>query len=284
MKRKNAALLLSTVMTLNMVSLPVFANGNKRGGIDESLIEQSIASQNIEMQKNLERVNALISSIETYKTASQNEKQNAFVNAARLMITILGLGSAAVHMKNIQAQSSIELTLAAVAGVLSSSLEKYVASQKIDINEVKNLLAKNQQDLVASISGANKEQAQLISGAVAQLAQINSELDSRMVDIKSSIDSGQMDVAIVSFVTLVLNYAAPFLPQRLKTVVSEKAPTILGYAAKTKKQSMQALGGTNVATLLSTLAGLAAPDSRVQMDKILANLRVTQANLKSSLK
>lgn len=283
MKTKNTALFLSTLMTFNMVALPVFANTAKNQ-IDESLIEQSIVSQNSEMRKNLERVNALIRSIETYRTASQNEKQNAFVNAARLMITILGLGSTAVHMKNTQAQSSIELTLAAMAGVLSSALEKYVTSQKIDMNEVKGLLAQNQEELVSAISGANKEQAALISGAVAQLAQINSELDSRMVDIKRSIDSGQTDLAIVAVVTLVLNYAAPFLPQKIKTIVTEKAPTVLGHAAKTKKQSMQALGGTNVATLLSTVAGMAGPDSQVQLEKILANLRVTQANLKASLK
>lgn len=283
MKSKNVSLFLSTVMAVNMIGLPVFARNNN-SGVDESLIDQSITAQNEEMQKNLDRVNALIKSIETYKTASQNEKQNAFVNAARLMITILGLGSTAVHMKNVQAQSSIELTLAAVAGVLSSSLEKYVSSQKIDMNEVKNLLAQNQQELVASITGANKEQAALITGAVAQLAQINSELESRMADIKRTIDSGQTDMAIIAVVTLALNYAAPFLPQKMKAIVTEKAPTMLGYAAKTKKQSMQALGGTNVATLLSTLAGMAGPDSQSQMDKILSNLRVTQANLKASLK
>lgn len=286
MKSKNIALLLSTVLLTNTVGFS--AHAYKEAGrvkIDESLIDQSITAQSKEMERNLLQVTALIKSIESYKTSSQGEKQNAFVNAARLMITILGLGSTAVHMKNVQAQSSIELTLAAVAGVLSTALEKYVSTQKIDMNEVKDLLTKNQQDLVNSISGSvSREDAALISGAVAQIAQINSELDSRMNDIKRTIDSGQTDLAIVAFVTIALNYAAPILPKKLKDIVANKAPTLLGHAAKTKKQGMQAMGSTNIATLLSTVAGLAGKDSQAQLDAILSNLRVTQANLKASLK
>ncbi|MBY0555083.1 hypothetical protein K2P97_11185 [bacterium] len=286
MKSKNIALVLSTVLLTNTVGFSAHAyNQAQAVKIDESLIDQSLSAQSKEMERNLLQVTALIKSIETYRTTSQGEKQNAFVNAARLMITILGLGSTAIHMKNVQAQSSIELTLAAVAGVLSTALEKYVSTQKIDMNEVRDLLTKNQQDLVNSISGAvSKEDAALISGAVAQIAQINSELDSRMNDIKRTIDSGQTDLAIVAVVTLALNYAAPFLPKKLKEVVSNKAPTMLGHAAKTKKQGMQALGSTNIATLLSTVAGMAGKDSQAQLDAILSNLRVTQANLKASLK
>ncbi|MEQ1724189.1 MAG: hypothetical protein ABL930_13540 [Pseudobdellovibrio sp.] len=286
MKSKNIALVLSTVLLTNTVGFSAYANNSASATkIDESLIDQSLTSQSADMKRNLEQVNALIKSIETYRTASQGEKQNAFVNSARLMITLLGLGSTAVHLKNVQAQSSIELTLAAVAGVLSTALEKYVSSQKIDMNEIRSLLAANQQNLVNSISGSvSKEDAALISGAVAQLAQINSELDSRMNDIKRNIDSGQTDLAIVAVVTLVLNYAAPFLPKKLKDIVSNKVPTVLGHAAKTKKQGMQALGGTNIATLLSTMAGMAGKDSQAQLDTILSNLRVTQANLKAALK
>ena len=47
---------------------------------------------------------------------------------------------------------------------------------------------------------------------------------------------------------------------------------------------MQALGGANVATLLSTVAGMAGKDSQAQLDGILSNLRVTQANMTSALK
>lgn len=286
MKSKNIALVLSTVLLTNTLGFSAHAYKQvETVKIDESLIDQSITAQSKEMQRNLLQVTALIKSIESYKTASQSEKQNAFVNAARLMITILGLGSTAVHMKNVQAQSSIELTLAAVAGVLSTALEKYVSTQKIDMNEVRDLLTKNQQDLVNSISGSvSREDAALISGAVAQIAQINSELDSRMNDIKRTIDSGQVDLAIVAFVTIALNYAAPILPKKLKDIVANKAPTLLGHAAKTKKQGMQAMGSTNIATLLSTVAGLAGKDSQAQLDAILSNLRVTQANLKASLK
>lgn len=286
MKSKNIALMLSTVLLTNTVGFSAHAYTQAAATkIDESLIDQSITAQNNEMKRNLEQVNALIKSIETYRTSSQGEKQNAFVNAARLMITILGLGSTAVHMKNVQAQSSIELTLAAVAGIVSTALEKYVSTQKIDMDEIKKLLADNQQNLVNSITaGVSKEDAALISGAVAQIAQINSELDSRMSDIKRTIDSGQTDLAIVAVVTLVLNYAAPFLPKKLKEVVTNKAPTLLSHAAKTKKQGMQALGSTNIATLLSTVAGMAGKDSQAQLDTILSNLRVTQANLKASLK
>lgn len=281
MKSRNLSLFVSTVILSNLVGFSAMAVNSK---ISEELIDQSIAAQSNEMRRNLDQVNALIKSIESYRTQSQDEKQNAFVNAARLMITVLGLSSTAVHLKNIQAQSSAELTLAAVTGILSTVLEKYVSSQKINMNEVKSLLAKNQKDLVNSINGANKEEAALISGAVAQLSQISNGLDSQMNDIKRTIDSGQTDVAIVAFVTIALHYAAPFLPQKLKDIVSNKVPTLLGQASKTKKQGMQALGGTNIATLLSTVAGMAGKDSQAQLDSILANLRVTQANLTAAVK
>ncbi len=281
MKSKNLALFVSTVMLTNMVGFSAMAANTK---VNDELIDQSIKAQSNEMSRNLEQVNALIKSIENYRSQSEGEKQNAFVNAARLMITVLGLSSTAVHLKNIQAQSSAELTLAAVTGILSTVLEKYVSSQKIDMNEVKSLIAKNQKDLVNSIGGVSKEDAALITGAVAQLSQISSGLDSQMNDIKRTIDSGQTDVAIVAFVTIALHYAAPFLPQKLKDIVSNKIPTLLGQASKTKKQGMQALGGANIATLLSTVAGMAGKDSQAQLDSILSNLRVSQANLKSALK
>ncbi len=272
---------MSTVLITNIVGFSAIAANAK---VADELIDQSIAAQSNEMRRNLNQINALIKSIETYRTQSMGEKQNAFVNAARLMITVLGLSSTAVHLKNIQAQSSAELTLAAVTGVLSTALEKYVSTQKIDMSEVKALLVKNQQELVNSISGASKAEAALISGAVAQLSQISSGLDSQMNEIKRAIDSGQVDVAIVAFITLALNYAAPFLPQKLKDIVSNKVPTLLAHASKTKKQGMQALGGANVATLLSTVAGMAGKDSQAQLDNILSNLRVTQANMTSALK
>ncbi len=281
MKSRNLALFVSTVFVFNMIGLSAMAAGAK---VSDELIDQSIAAQSTEMRRNLDQVNALIKSIEIYRTQSEGEKQNAFVNAARLMITVLGLSSTAVHLKNIQAQSSAELTLAAFTGVLSTALEKYISTQKIDMNEIKTLLAKNQQDMVNSIAGANKEEAVLISGAVAQLSQISSGLDSQMNDIKRTIDSGQTDVAIIAVVTLALHYAAPFLPQKLKDIVSNKVPTLLGQASKTKKQGMQALGGANVATLLSTVAGMAGKDSQTQINTILSNLRVTQANLTAALK
>ena len=140
--KKNISLFLSTVIVTNIIGFSAMATENAR--INEALIDQSIAAQTNEMRRNLEQVNALIKSIENYRSQSAGDKQNAFVNAARLMITVLGLSSAAVHVKNIQAQSSAELTLAAVTGILSTVLEKYVTSQKIDMNEVKSLLIKNE--------------------------------------------------------------------------------------------------------------------------------------------
>lgn len=283
MKSKNVSLFLSTVLVTNIVGFSAMAA--KAVVVEEQLIDQSITAQSNEMRRNLNQVNALIKSIETYRTQSSSEKQGAFVNAARLMITVLGLSSTVVHLKNVQAQSSAELTLAAVTGILATVLENYVSTQKIDMNEVKSLLIKNQQELVNSIGGAvSKEDAALISGAVAQLAQISSGLDSQMNDIKRTIDSGQTDVAIVAVITLALHYAAPFLPQKLKDIVSNKAPNMLTQVSKTKKQGMQALGGANIATLLSTVAGMAGKDSQAQLDSILSNLRVTQANLTASLK
>ena len=162
MKSRNLALFVSTVLITNIVGLSAMAAPK----VADELIDQSIAAQSNELRRNLDQINALIKSIETYRTQSQGEKQNAFVNAARLMITVLGLSSTAVHLKNIQAQSSAELTLAAFTGVLSTALEKYVSTQKIDMNEIKALLAKNQQEMVNSIVGANKVEVVLISGVV----------------------------------------------------------------------------------------------------------------------
>ncbi len=281
MKPRNLALFVSTVIVSNMIGLSAMAAGAK---VSDELIDQSIAAQSTEMRRSLDQINALIKSIETYRTQSGGEKQNAFMTGARLMIAIMGITSTAVHLNNIQAQSSAELTLAAFTGVLSTALEKYASTQKIDMNEIKTLLAKNQQELVNSIAGANKQEAALISGAVAQLSQISTGLDSQMNDIKRTIDSGQTDVAIVAIVTLALHYAAPFLPQKLKDIVSNKVPTLLGQVLKTKKQGMQALGGVNIATLLSTLAGMAGKDSQAQIDTILSNLWVTQANMTAALK
>lgn len=275
--KKHTALALAAAITLNAMSTQALAQFSNQ--IDPSLIDQSMQAQSAEMQRSLKQVNALIASMEKYKTASRDEKQNAFVNAARLMITILGLGSAAVHMKNRQAESSIELTLMAVSGVLSTALEKYVSSQRIDMDEVKQLLLKEQGVLSASMSGLSQEERELMSNAIAQIGQINEQLESKMNDIKRNIESGQTDVAVIAIATLVLNYAAPFLPKKIKDVVSDKAPTMLGHAAKTKKQSMQAMGATNVATLLSTIAGLGGQSSQAQMDKILSNLYIARANL-----
>lgn len=296
MKSKNISLLLSTVMLTNVLGASALAsnadygtayearNALKSSGIDESLIDQSVVAQNNELKRSLDQVNALIKTIETYRTASAGEKQNAFVNAARLMITVLGLSSTMVHMKNAKAESSIELTLAAVMGALSTTLEKYVSSQKIDMDEVKALLTQNQKELINSIGGVSKEDAALITGAVAQLSQISDAMSSQMNDIKRAVDSGQTDVAIVAVITLVLNYAAPFLPAKIRDAISNKAPNLVNNASKTKKQSMQALGTTNIATLLSTMAGMAGKDSQAQLDSILSNLRVTQANLTAAIK
>ncbi len=278
---KRRSLLLSTVIVANMFG---FAAAAMPKAFDEALIDQSIAAQSNELQRSLDQVNALIKSIETYRTASQGEKQNAFVNAARLMISVVGLSSVVIHLQNAKAQSSIELTLAAVMGVLSTALEKYVSTQKIDMEEIKALLVKNQKDLVLSIDKASKEDAALIAGAVAQLSQISASMNSQMNDIKRTIDSGQTDLAIVAVITLVLNYAAPFLPNKLKAIVSNKAPILLGHAAKTKRHSMEALGVANITALLATIAGMAGKDSQIQLDSILSNLRITQANLSAALR
>ena len=275
MKSKSLAILLSTVLLTNAVPMAAFAD-NK---IDDTLIDQSIRAQSNEMKRTLAQVNALIASMEKYKTASQDEKQNAFVNAARLMITLLGLGSTMVHVKNAQADSSIELTMAAVTGVLSTVLEKYVSSQKINMDEVKALLNQQQSSMTKSLSTASGEDAILLTGAVSQLADINSQLDSKMNDIKRQIDNGQVDMAVISITTLVLHYAAPFLPKKIKDAVSQKAPNLVDKLASTKKRSMQGLGATNVATLLATISGLGGASSQAQLDRILANLYATKANL-----
>ncbi len=274
---KTLAIFLSTIMLTN--ALPMSAYAFKEAQIDDSLIDQSIKAQSGEMKRTLDQVNALISSMEKYKSASQNEKQNAFVNAARLMITLLGLGSTAVHVKNVQAESSIELTMAALTGVLSTVLEKYVSSQKINMDEVKTLINKQQNSMSASLSQASGEDAVLLAGAVSQLADINSQLDSKMNDIKRQIDNGQVDMAIISISTLVLHYAAPFLPKKMKDAVTNKAPNLVTKLSGTRKKSMQALGSTNVATLMATLAGLGGASSQAQLDRILANLYATKANL-----
>ena len=93
MKKQSISMLLAALMVSN--SVPMAAMAQSR--VDDALIDQSIAAQSNEMKRTLQQIDALISSMEKYKTASQSEKQNAFVNAARLMITLLGLGSTMVH-------------------------------------------------------------------------------------------------------------------------------------------------------------------------------------------
>ena len=275
MKKQSLSMLLAALMVTN--SVPMAAMAQSR--VDDALIDQSIAAQSNEMKRTLQQIDALISSMEKYKSASQSEKQNAFVNAARLMITLLGLGSTMVHVKNTQAESSIELTLAAISGVLSTALEKYVSSQQINMDDVKKLIEDQQSNLKNALGEADARDADLIAGAVSQLSTINSELDSKMGDIKRQIDNGQVDMAIISITTLVLHYATPFLPQKMRAAVSDKAPNLVNKLATTKKRSMQGLGATNIATLLSTIAGLGGASSQAQLDKILANLYATKANL-----
>lgn len=275
MKSKKLAVFLAVTMLTNAMPVTAFAQSK----VDDSLIDQSLISQSNEMRRTLEQVNALIASMEKYKTASQDDKQSAFVNSARLMITLLGLGSTMLHFKNTQAESSIELTLAAISGVLSTVLEKYTASQQINMDDVKKLIVQQQNTMTRSLGEVGGKDAILMAGAVSQLAQINSELDSKAGDIKRQIDNGQVDMAIVSIVTLALHYAAPFMPKKMKDTISEKAPNLVSKLATTKKRSMQGLGATNVATLLATIAGLGGSSSQSQLDKILANLYATKANL-----
>lgn len=282
MKSKNISFFMSAVIAFNLVGYSVFADTKKL--VDESLIDQSIDAEKDQLKRSFDQIAALIKSIETYKAGAQGEKQNAFVNAARLMITVLGLANTVKHIKNVKAESSIELTLAAVMGALSSTLEKYVATQKIDMGEVKELLTKKQEELISAASESNNEDAALIVDAVKKLSEISESLGGQMNDIQQVIDEGQTDVAITAIITLVLNYAAPFLPKKIKDIVANKTPVVLGLAVKTKKRSQQALGATNIATLLSTVAGMGSKSSQAQLDMILSNLRLTQANIAAALK
>ena len=282
MKSKSISILVSIALLTNMSGFSALAQDANL--VDESLIDQSLAAQNNELKRNLAQVNVLINSIQAYRTSSEGDKQSAIVNKLRVMVTLLGLASTALFFKSEKAQSSIELTLAAVMGALSTTLGKYAETQKIDMEEIRRLLAENQKDLINSLDKVNQQDAALIAGAVAQLSQISDSIDSQMNDIKNTIDSGQTDIAIVAVITLVLHSVTPFLPNKLKEIVLNKASTLVGHAVKTKTQSMWALGGTNVATLLATVAGMAGKDSKVQLDSILANLRVTQANLAAAVK
>lgn len=280
MKSKSISLLISTVMVGNIL-LPSVVHAQSR--IDNSLIDQSISAQSAEMQRTLRQINALISSMEKFKSASANDKQGAFVNTARVMITLLGLSSTAIHAKNAQAESSIALTLAAISGVLSTALEKYASTQQFDMSQVRSLLANEQSSLTRSLSGASREDQIMISQAISQIATINSELSTKVNDIQHQIDNGQVGVAVVAIITLVLHYAAPYLPAKLRTAVSERAPTVVTRLAATKKGSMQGLGAANIATLLSTVVGLSGPGAQSQLNRILSNLYVAKANLLKEL-
>ncbi|MGZ6418871.1 MAG: hypothetical protein ACXWPX_10180, partial [Pseudobdellovibrio sp.] len=149
----------------------------------------------------------------------------------------------------------------------------------INMDDVKSLLNQQQPEMTRSLGSASGQDAVLLSGAVAQLADINSQLDNKMNDIKRQIDNGQVDMAVISITTLVLHYAAPFLPQKIKNIVSEKAPNLVDKLGQTRKRSMQGLGATNIATLLATLTSLGSQSSQAQLDRILANLYATKANL-----
>ncbi len=272
---KSTALLLSAVMAGNIL-LPSIVHAQSR--IDNSLIDQSLNAQSAEMRRTLAEINALISSMERYKASSTNDKQGKFVNMARLMITLLGLSSTAIHVKNKQAESSIALTLAAISGVLSTALDKYANSQQFDMSEVRRLLADKQVEM-AQAAGVTREDQIKISEAAAQIAAINSDLSTKSSDIQRQIDNGQVGVAVVSVITLVLHYAAPFLPAKVRSAVSERAPTVVSRLATTKRSSMQGLGAANIATVLSTVVGLSGPGAQAQLDRILSNLYTTRANL-----
>ncbi len=273
---KSTALLLSAVMAGNIL-LPSVVHAQSR--VDNSLIDQSLNAQSAEMRRTLRQINALISSMEKFKAASASDKQGAFVNTARLMITLLGLGSTAIHAKNAQAESSIALTLAAVSGVLSTVLEKYASTQQFDMSQVRALLAQEQSTLTNSLSGASREDQIMISQAISQIATINSDLSTKVNDIQHQIDNGQVGVAVVAIITLVLHYATPYLPARMRAAISEKAPTVVTRLAATKKGSMQGLGAANIATMLSTVVGLSGPGAQSQLNRILSNLYVAKANL-----
>lgn len=275
MKTKSISLLLTTVMVGNIL-LPSVVHAQSR--IDESLIDQSLTRQSNEMRRTLSEINALIASMEKYKASNSNDKQGRFVNMARLMITLLGLSSTAIHVKNKQAESSIALTLAAISGVLSTALEKYADSQQFDMSQVRSLLAEKQAEMT-QLTGVSREDQIKISEAASQIAAINSDLSTKSADIQRQIDNGQTGVAIVSVITLVLHYAAPFLPARVRAAVSERAPTVVSRLATTKRSSMQGLGAANIATVLSTVVGLSGPGAQAQLDRILSNLYATRANL-----
>jgi len=253
--------------------------------VDTSLVEDSVNRENAEIKNSLERIDALIKAIETYKASIQDSTQNNFIGLAQIMIMILGLSSTAAHIKNIKLESSIDLTLAAVMGVLSTALQHYVDTQKIDMDVVKALLVHEQEQLQNSVAeSANAHEADLISESVKQLAEIIIAMDDIMSDIKNNINSGQEGLAITAIVTLALNYAAPFLPNKIKTKITEKAPVFVARATETKKIGKQSLASTNIITSLSSVVGLASKSSQAQLEAILINLRVTQANLKTALK
>lgn len=283
MKTKQIALSLALLMGLNSVAL---AASTASSGVDESLIDQSVTAKSAEMERTLKQVDALIDAIKKYQTESQSEKSSEFVSAARLMISLFGLAKGFVHVRNVQAQSSIELTLSAVSGALSTLLEKYASTHSVDVADVQALLLQNQELLVTDLQLATNmsdKDAALIQTAIGQIGEMNKEIQSKAADIQKNINNGQVDLAIVSIAAIALHYAAPYLPQKMKKAVEEKAPAFLerlvevSQAAKTKAQ--QGLGTTNVATLLSTMVGMAGEDSQNQINTILSNLYATKAQL-----
>ncbi len=285
MKSSLIALTIAMTMTANSMAFAASAAAIDTKSdikIDESLIEQSLAGENKKMQETIAQVDALIKAIEQYRDGAANNKQSSFVTSARLMITLLGLSAGFVHLKNRQAESSISLTLAAVAGALSVLLEKYASGQRIDIMDIQKELAKNQKLIADELhvsAGLTKKDAALIAETVAHIGDINNEIQDTAGEIQKHIDNGQMDVAIVSIVTLVMHYAAPFLPAKVKDAVAGKAPNALAAIGQTKKQGQQVLGATNVGTLFSTLIGMGGKNSQQQMNTVLTNLYNTRSKL-----
>ncbi|AZZ36958.1 hypothetical protein CIK05_09185 [Bdellovibrio sp. qaytius] len=284
---KRIALSLAVLIAANSTAFAATDRDKQLAGVvDEALLEISSETSSAQMQQSITQVEALIKNIKGLSNDSMSNKDQAFINTARLLISMLGISAGVVHFKNKDAESVAAIVTAVGAGVLSSALDAYSQHRKLDLGDLKNLLAQNQQvlaDNLKNISPEATEQGEQIVQAITQIADLNNKLNENSGALQQMIDNGQVASAVVAVGTIVLNHTGSLVPKKIKDGLLAKLPEILektkSAAQAGKKAGVNTLASTNGMTLLSTLAGLTGPDAQNQVNTILANLEVARAKL-----
>lgn len=298
-KKQTLAFSLSLVMGVNAVgmlsaSTAMATDLNVAAPIvDLDLLNQSSVEgtkQQLEsLQKTLAQVDTLIAKFEEYKKTAMASSDQPVVTFMRMTIGLIGLTSGMVHMKNAQADASLSLITTAVSGVLSTALESYVKNGRVDIDILSQTLVAHQAELSKGLDAAvasgdmSASDRQLVAQAVEQIGNINNDLSDTASEIQEKISVGQQEATLAAVALIGFKYLSKFLPASVRESLVIKMPKTTSVAQKAGQSGVvvgaKTLGTMNLAPLLSSLAGLTSPSAMKQIDKILANLYSTRANI-----